>query len=154
MLITPISYHLWITEPQSSSSIYGFCKRKTGEWHGNMMGTSTLVHQSLRIAPSLSSPSQMWFGLHVFWLVLTHRDIWEQLLQKTDPFVRSWVHTSPRNTEGSCLCLAHLWLSAFFLFTVKEAGRDFTYLIVVIIGIGITGWKHSKYKTLNICFTY
>lgn len=29
---------------------------------------------------------------------------------------------------------------ALFSISVKEAGRDFTYFIVVIVGIGVTGY--------------
>lgn len=44
-------------------------------------------------------------------------------------------------------------ISCVFSFAVKEAGRDLTYLVVVLVGITITGWKHSKYKTPEISFS-
>lgn len=40
-----------------------------------------------------------------------------------------------------CVCIN----SDLFL-TVKQAGRDFTYLIVVLVGLGVTGHVHDKIR--------
>lgn len=41
-------------------------------------------------------------------------------------------------TKGSLMHNTAIWYSYLFP-AVKEAGRDFTYLIVVLIGLGVTG---------------
>lgn len=44
------------------------------------------------------------------------------------------------------ILLTDIVTTIFFVsITVKEAGRDFTYLIVVLVGIGVTGYIKSPY---------
>lgn len=39
-----------------------------------------------------------------------------------------------------------LTLTLFCFISVKEAGRDFTYFIVVLVGIGVTGYFLNYYS--------
>ncbi|XP_016069096.1 PREDICTED: mitochondrial import inner membrane translocase subunit Tim21 [Miniopterus natalensis] len=66
------------------------------------------------------------------------RDVWGQLLR--DRLTPSFGPAStPLETPGVSARVRTPVTRCSSLSTVKEAGRDFTYLIVVIVGVGITG---------------